>query len=151
VPDKSSAKEAAVPDLKPDTVAPSLMCEAWCTKDADCTGGLKKCDTATGICKSCEKDTDCVKGLGNTGHCNTTFSCNKCTSNADCTTAYPFTAKISCQTATGICINCTQDSNCTKGSGNTGLCATAAGSCLKCTVQKDCDDALGTTYPWVCK
>jgi hypothetical protein len=123
------------------------------------TCGNRKCDIALG-CVSCLADTDCQPGAPRCVR----GGCQACATNADCGVAAPscwpsdndcHTACTNdqscpgtsapggrnlrfCDTSTGACLECKQNSDCPT---NAPLCEIATGRCLECTQNSECPAA----------
>lgn len=111
------------------------LCENRCAQDSDCDYDFypqtRKCDKATGLCKT-GTSTSCSPACAATEYCDTnTYTCvTKCTPQTCNNASY---AK--CSTTTFECVGCTVDADCQYVTGGTNLkCTVATGKCESATL-----------------
>jgi uncharacterized repeat protein (TIGR01451 family) len=126
-----------------------------CTKDSECTGGLK-CDTTSNTCVGCVGSADCgaEKPVCDT----TTDTCVGCTSDGQCAAKDANTPvcldngtcvacdgdtvgackgdKPLCDTTTNTCIGCETNDDCTQSGAM--ICDPTTKSCVECATSADC-------------
>lgn len=119
------------------TVSTSPICRAnqcdACLSDSDCSGfaTTKKCDTdsGSGACVECLNNSDCTALAA---VCSNTNQCTACLLDSDCS---GFATTKKCETATGVCVECKENSHCTDSTAP--ICSTA-NQCTGCITDTDC-------------
>jgi hypothetical protein len=82
-------------DAGPDAGAPDAGLDAGCGADADCVGGLTRCDPSTRACVECFLDAHCP---GSISRCDPRDrTCQACVASADCANPTPICAMRQCQ------------------------------------------------------
>ena len=107
--------------------------------DGDCTAApYTKCaapysSASYNHCqKPCATDADCA-GLSGLNTCNTgTGKCVACMQDSDCTSTY----YKYCMASNGQCVQCRSDADCT--SSTYKFCAVSTGNCVECKTNADC-------------
>jgi hypothetical protein len=154
-------------DGGPDCSSSALVCDpvsgvcVQCTDDSQCPPFAPAC-TATihqgNTCVQCILPSQCP---ASTPGCNSAyFGCGSCSADADCPTTQPlcdngqcvsscvladggtFCATGVCQTSTGFCVQCLQDSDCqTPGSNYCAADLDLGNYCVQCVAASNCGDA----------
>lgn len=141
-----------------------------CLAEEQCTAltDTPQCKEETGVCVRCTADEQCANDRDN-AHCDLgTNTCVPCTTGEQCPDATPIcdidgaTARcvactgndgpaITCQNealancnASGDCVGCTANNQCTHLPGNRDVCNTSNGICVQCVNDDDCD-AVGAS------
>ncbi len=100
---------------------------AECLNNGHCGAAKPFCD-GDGSCEECLKEGDCGAGA----RCVDKECVTKCTGDAQCTGDRRF-----CNTATGVCMECRDNTHCT--SGGSPYCETGSGQCVECLTNDNCD------------
>ncbi len=103
---------------------------------ANSATGQGVCDTGSGLCVECLTNAQCTDALS--PFC-VAGSCAQCGADPDCAAADAGTPFCS-QSLGGLCVECTQASQCP--ADNQG-CDSSSGSCGSCTYNSDCPAGLG--------
>jgi hypothetical protein len=123
----------------------------YCTADSDCNGNATRthCDVAFGVCKEC-LTSDSFNGNSDCGNlskptCSANELCTTCGAGTDC---QGHAGHLACNTGTGACVACVDNTTCTNKSCNTSTntCVNCNGTTQLCTgspAGNDCDTGPG--------
>jgi hypothetical protein len=115
------------------------ICDAPCTRNAECTGG-RTCELATGRCiQNCRNDSD---NCGPDGYCDMNPDILKRRCARKCRADSACSAEQFCDLSSGICkARCGSDADCFAGSfcDGSGRCRAACGSNADCGSNERCD------------
>jgi hypothetical protein len=120
-------------------LGPGLIClpdhSCGCNADTQCAGQVEGTRCVASQC-GCETSADCPLAID--GTCAPNHRCG-CGSNADCAApdgGVPALDEGVCDTATGLCVQCVTDADCTDP--NNKVCDPSTHLCLPCRVDADC-------------